>query len=142
MRYRKLRIAWSMVWGVVAVLLIVLWVRSYSWDDCGSVHIPLMNWLGFRSNNGAETVYINIIQSFQFELVSHPANHLLDSVPNYHGFGILHYSPSLAVRVPHWLSVLFVSALGTLPWLRCRFTLRTLLVATTLIAIVLGLIVG
>ena len=26
---RKLRIAWSVAWGVVAVLLCVLWVRSY-----------------------------------------------------------------------------------------------------------------
>ena len=29
MKFRKLRIAWSVVWGVAAVLLIVLWVRSY-----------------------------------------------------------------------------------------------------------------
>src|SRR5687768_3936293 len=28
-RYRKLRIAWSVGWGLVAVLLCVLWVRSY-----------------------------------------------------------------------------------------------------------------
>src|SRR4051812_11045209 len=29
MRYRKLRIAWSVCWGLACVLLIVLWVRSY-----------------------------------------------------------------------------------------------------------------
>ena len=29
MKYRKLRIAWSVAWGAVAVLLGVLWVRSY-----------------------------------------------------------------------------------------------------------------
>ena len=29
MGYRKLRIAWSVVWGIATVLLIVLWVRSY-----------------------------------------------------------------------------------------------------------------
>ena len=34
MRFRKLRIAWSVVWGLAAVLLIVLWVRSYWWHDC------------------------------------------------------------------------------------------------------------
>src|SRR5262245_32774785 len=33
MKYRKLRIAWSVVWGVVAVLLCVLWVRSYWLSD-------------------------------------------------------------------------------------------------------------
>src|SRR5690242_4400156 len=34
MKYRKLRIAWSVIWGVASVLLIVLWLRSYS-DDLG-----------------------------------------------------------------------------------------------------------
>jgi hypothetical protein len=100
-----------------------------------------MNWLGFRSNNGTATVYINTIQSLQFALVSEPANDRLDVVRNYHGFGFLFYSPSLAVRVPHCLTVLFVSALATLPWLRWRFSLRTLLIATTLVAAVLGLVV-
>ena len=33
MRFRKLRIAWSVVCGVACVLLIVLWVRSYSQTD-------------------------------------------------------------------------------------------------------------
>src|SRR5262245_16243948 len=34
MRFRKLRIAWSVVWGIAAVLLIVLWVRSFNrFDD-------------------------------------------------------------------------------------------------------------
>ena len=30
MRFRKLRIAWSVGWGIIAVLLIALWVTSYS----------------------------------------------------------------------------------------------------------------
>src|SRR4051812_13479439 len=33
MRYCKLRIAWSVAWGVVAVSLCVLWVRSYRTAD-------------------------------------------------------------------------------------------------------------
>src|SRR5690348_12392415 len=34
MKHRKLRIAWSVVWGTVAVLLVALWVRSYwRWDQ-------------------------------------------------------------------------------------------------------------
>jgi hypothetical protein len=33
MRFRKLRIAWSVGWSLLAVLLIALWVRSYRhWD--------------------------------------------------------------------------------------------------------------
>ena len=33
MNYRELRIAWSVGWGLVAVLLCALWVRSYWWAD-------------------------------------------------------------------------------------------------------------
>src|SRR3954470_13955494 len=33
MRFRKLRIAWSVVCGIACVLLIVLWVRSYTQLD-------------------------------------------------------------------------------------------------------------
>src|SRR5690242_19908247 len=33
MRYRGLRIAWSVFRGLAAALLIVLWVRSYWWCD-------------------------------------------------------------------------------------------------------------
>src|SRR6478609_9016585 len=31
MNYRKLRIAWSVVWGIATVLLIALWAGSYWW---------------------------------------------------------------------------------------------------------------
>src|SRR4051794_10959899 len=33
MRFRKLRIAWSVMCLIACVLLIVLWVRSYWWAD-------------------------------------------------------------------------------------------------------------
>jgi hypothetical protein len=33
MKYRKLRIAWSVAWGIVAALFVVLWVLSY-WQGC------------------------------------------------------------------------------------------------------------
>jgi hypothetical protein len=47
--------------------------------------------------------------------------------------------------LPYWTIVLGASAISLLPWtlwLRFRFSLRTLLIATTLVAIVLGLIVA
>src|SRR3954469_13810361 len=33
MRFRKLRIAWSVFWGLAAVLLVMLCMRSYWWQD-------------------------------------------------------------------------------------------------------------
>src|SRR5437763_4883145 len=33
MKFRKLKIAWSVFWGLGCVLLVVVWVRSYTWID-------------------------------------------------------------------------------------------------------------
>ena len=47
------------------------------------------------------------------------------------------------VIVPFWMAVLSTGSLATAPWVRWskRFRVRTLLIATTLVAVVLGLIV-
>jgi hypothetical protein len=45
---------------------------------------------------------------------------------------------------PYWFLILLTAAIAAAPWLRWpkRFSLRTLLIATTLVAVVLGLIVA
>jgi hypothetical protein len=45
------------------------------------------------------------------------------------------------IKFPHWLIVLGASAMAAAPWVSYRFSLRTLLIATTLVAVVLGAIV-
>ena len=48
------------------------------------------------------------------------------------------------IHFPHWLTVLVCCAVSGVPWLGYvprRFSLSTLLVATTLVAVVLGLVV-
>jgi hypothetical protein len=42
--------------------------------------------------------------------------------------------------LPHWFVALLFAALAALPWIRPTFSLRTLLIATTLIAVLLGLV--
>jgi hypothetical protein len=47
------------------------------------------------------------------------------------------------VTFPYWLAVILsggVAALAASPWFKCRFSLRTLLIAMTLVAVVLGAI--
>src|SRR4051812_42476544 len=50
MRFRKLRIAWSVFWGLAAVLLIVLWVRSYRLNDNLMFATNKSAVTGFKSN--------------------------------------------------------------------------------------------
>jgi hypothetical protein len=45
------------------------------------------------------------------------------------------------VSVSYWLPTLGTIPIGYVPWLRWRFSLRTLLIATALVAVVVGLIV-
>jgi hypothetical protein len=46
-----------------------------------------------------------------------------------------------AVIVPYWAMIVAVATVAPAPWFRWRFGMRTLLIATTLVAVVLGLIV-
>ena len=139
MRFRKLRIAWSVVWGLAAVLLIVLWVRSYWWmDQLGSpwsrtrilmvgsleggllVQVPFHDW-GYRWNVKSYSLKSGGRSSFRF-------GSEFRRIPD--GFCL-----------PHSSLVVLYATLAAVSWLPWRFTLRTLLIATTLVAVVLGLIV-
>ncbi len=134
MKHPKLRIAWSVVWGSVAVLLVALWVRSYACLD--SVHARTHNVV---SANGtvyfdcgitwAKSVRISRYLPFQSELTSSRSE-------------TAHATPTAAqVRVPHWTLVTCIAAIGATSLISYRFSLRTLLIATTFIAVGLGLIV-
>jgi hypothetical protein len=87
MRYRTLRIAWSVAWGMVAVLLIVFWVRSHHSSDT-----LVGRFTSVRSFN------VDSIQgSFGFALFEdryiHKLEHVVEDVSIYHGYA----KPSSAV---------------------------------------------
>ena len=52
MKYRKLRIAWSVGCGFACVLLIALWVRSYAWRDRASIPLRATRFLRIDSSHG------------------------------------------------------------------------------------------
>ena len=142
MRFRKLRIAWSVFWGLAAVLLIVLWVRSY-W--CADLLI-VSQMQGVVSTHGAVRVCgFNLDSPTPQWMISFPETLEGATSADYSIFGFSYsQSPSSLlerIRVPYWFFVFLSVVAGTTPWLRFRFTLRTLLIAMTLVAVVLGLIV-
>jgi hypothetical protein len=117
MRFRKLRIAWSVAWGIGCVLLIVLWVRSY------------------------------IIQR-QFKLIDD-----IDGISTEGSLILLKPAPVEAspfddefvpitriLQMPYWSITLLSASLAVVPWIR-RFSLRTMLIATMMVAVGLGLAV-
>ena len=64
---------------------------------------------------------------------------------SYFGFAVLSKPDVYQIYLPSWLVAAGILGLATVPWYTrknfYRFSLRTLLIATTLIAVVLGLIV-
>jgi hypothetical protein len=139
MRYRKLRIAWSVVWGLAAVLLIVLWVRSY-WT-CESIarwNVELSSGFGVvRFYVSSDTIYDRWLWS-----TIRADEVVLDENVDFRTFALRRDTDGGYLNVPHWFLLLVVLLSAVASWtFRWRFTLRTLLIATTLVAVVLGLAV-
>ena len=139
MKHRKLRIAWSVAWGVLAVLLCVLWVRSYGRIDTVSGNFRQQQFVHFKSHNGIFTAFtIHSIPGASWKgKVKHA--HVLEGQK--WAFFAARSRRIISVATPVWPLVVVTLAASTLPWLSSRFSLRTLLIVTTVIALVLGLIV-
>ena len=154
MRFRKLRITWSVVCGVACVLLIVLWARSYYSRDMtrGCIFGRHLH-MSVTSLNGEVATAFDEWRGdphpWMFDSVTDTKNMIavfsnVGKPPlSWLGFR-LQFSASLVVIVlPYWFLILAVTTIASIPWTgwKRRFSLRTLLIATTLVAVVLGLIV-
>jgi hypothetical protein len=58
------------------------------------------------------------------------------------GFNVVADQYYWTLYLPHWFVLCGVITLAAVPWLRWRFSVRMLLVVTTLVAIALGLVVS
>jgi hypothetical protein len=163
MKYRKLRIAWSVAWGVMAVLLLVLWVRSYWWIDSvysarSTVHISITV---FRGQVGATWLKYPAPIPVQAQSFMRHSNRITGGtrvnyndgtgkpLPSYLGFKSSWLSAPRPLRavtlvIPFWFPTFVLTLVAAAPYsrrMKWRFSLRTLLIATTLIAVVLGAVV-
>jgi len=145
MRFRKLRIAWSVGCGIVCVLLIVLWVRSYWWSEgCRIARGSVGSMYGYFAI-GVNDIFVP--PPFYSEPIREDDMKQIERIIQENttlGFGYVGGPQASNVVFPDWIAVLLFSAIAAVPWLRYfprRFSLRTLLIATTLVAVVLGLIV-
>jgi hypothetical protein len=123
MKFPRLRIAWSVAWGIAAMLLCALWVRSHTITE-NYLSITLSNSRAFSVDSEEGSVAIRSMDS----MVDGPLSLVIDHKTYF---------------IPYLFLVLLAATLAAVPWIRWsnRFSLRTLLIATTLIAVALGLIV-
>ena len=156
---RFLQITVSVVFGLLCFVFTELWMRSYRWETIlqgviGTERVQIGTALGVME------VYISLnVQSPNFP--SRPFSPNLQSpnipntswsrqslsVPSFRTQRIvwkLHrLKPNgINIAVPHWFLVLISALLAVAPWARRRFSLQTLLIATTLVAVLLGAMVA
>src|SRR4051812_43927083 len=148
MRFRKLRIAWLLFWSVACILLVVLWTRSYRWQE---------QFVRIRSSNNR---FVMLGQSYGAVFFRTGDPQITDwrryTVLDKWYLSRIEADPyrvqklwikldirngHRGIHLPHWIVLLACCAISSAPWLGCRFSLRTLLIATTLVAVVLGLAV-
>jgi hypothetical protein len=148
MNSRNFRIVWSVAWGVVALLLVVLWVRSY-WhtDSLTRVGNDLIfqrigtdyGILFFGWSDYKETPHIPPVDLTDgWEYQEFDGKPIPGIVPPW---AFEWNTRGALVSLPAWFATALSLMVATAPWLTWRFSLRTLLIATTLIALVLGIIV-
>jgi hypothetical protein len=148
-RLPKLRIAWSVGCGIACVLLVVLWVRSYWHMDVFVFGGAPPHGITISSLNGGVTLLYSLFRDgdvieLRLWAWSQPVS-IVQTLPGFDEacarFHVRQFLGGFEVVLPHWFVVGIVATFTSVPWLRWRFSLRTLLIATTLIAVVLGIIV-
>jgi hypothetical protein len=166
---RYLRIAVSLLSLIACMLLVASWVRSYLWMDQYIHPVSAVRYFGLTSIEGqvvfgasddpdlsaAFSRYgsIWIRKAFPLRDWDKAVGGPVPFFPAARPRGIIRW-PRLAknayvmskpgsnhyeVIVPYWLLVLSTAALAAAPWIKWRFSLRTLIIVMTLVAVVLGL---
>ena len=148
--FKALRIAFSATCIVVAVLLCLLWVRSYddqyygliAWDnsfELGSEYGYLAIFVGSDIWETTKESHWEFVDETDYTVLFPII--LEDVSPGLHWYNDV--DGSFWAAVPHVIVISMFAALAAVPWIRWsrRFSLRTLLIATTLVAVVLGLAV-
>jgi hypothetical protein len=146
MRFGKLRIAWAVVCGILCLLLILLWLRSYAIRD--TVWLLTTN-RGIELNSELGHVVIISTTPKEFggttpfktfhETINPKRTHSFKN--NVLGF-LYKCQPNLKrIDVPYYFIVLTCVSLSA--WSQrkgFKFSLRTLLIGMTVVAAILGLI--
>lgn len=133
-----LRVAFSVVCGIISLLLVMLWVRSYSYSDELRLSITDSRILWFDSMFGETSLSSIPLRgpAWQATIISEQIEQPGSTV----GFTFRRKRGAWSLSVRHWFLVLLCFMLAAAPWLKWRFSLRTLLIAMALIALGLGIV--
>jgi hypothetical protein len=152
------------VCGIVCLLLITLWLRSYLDRDFSVIEISNVSWIHLVSMHGRlSCAVVNLPAAGSVDPFLMPVPgvdyHLLRQLftegngsreipkefrqPLYTSlyFDWNVYGDGIEFVIPYWLPAMLAATLAAVPWITWKFRLRTLLIVMTLVAVLLTAIV-
>jgi hypothetical protein len=155
MKFRKLRIAVTALCLLACVLLVALWVRTAgNGDNFQEPVFEVGNFAVYSTDGIIWAVKARFVQyspatgsgvSFYIppRYQATPDGFASTAIHKRRGFDMKFWSRwQWFVQAPNWFPVLVAAALAAAPWIKWRFSLRTLLIATALVAVGLGIVVA
>jgi hypothetical protein len=139
------RVAFSVAWGTLCLLAIVFWARSYWYEDYGMLAFLPAEHVQVYSTSGPVFVSFEHKPARQWADWSStrttiaPATDDIDRVP----WLRLAFWPTFArLYLAHWFLAVVAGGLALAPWYQHKFSLRTLMLAVTVLALIAGVILG
>lgn len=145
-RFCRLRIAVSVFFAVLTIALCVLWVTSYYYESylqrgTGSAVLQLQSAYGrLKASKIAPPLSDKLNRDW--EMLIEPASAARQLPTPTLGIGWFSNQFMTSIFLPFWLLAIVCITLTAAPWpcYRNQFSLRTMLIAMTLFAVVLGLV--
>jgi hypothetical protein len=139
MKYRKLRITFSAASGVMCLLLSLLWARGHFWADD-------IRWSRYCIVIGSNTGKLYLFKSKSLVLLLPEPGALKYSCysarePWWITDSTSPFAGDYTICFPTWCAAAAAGIAAAVPWVPWRFSLRIMLLATTLLALVLGFII-
>jgi hypothetical protein len=139
MKIRTAQTAVSVVCLLTCALIVALWVRSIWVEDAlrwiGSGKITLISREGVVTLSSSNAIRFSGTPRWEWE--STPVGDLMpDALRGWH---FRFDRNGMFVRFPLWLPVTIFMLSAAAPWIRWSFSLRTMMIASAAIALMLGL---
>ena len=142
--FRFLRIASTLLFSALCIVVIVLWVRSYWYLEGGMISTFPNQHIAFHGGSGRLCVWLEHSRANQwFDWHYHPNIESVspddeDRIPV---FDLAFFWPTMTrLYVAHWLLAVTAALMAIAPWCPRQFGLRAMLIGVTAISVTIALI--
>jgi hypothetical protein len=143
MRFRKLRIAWSAVFGLLCLLMVAWWIRGYWWQDDGFVKFVPSQQVQYSAGEGRMCLWFEHSQTNKWYGWDGTAIQVRTgpTVPNRIPWFDVGFWPHMTrVYAAHCFLTMVLGSLAAVVWCPRRFSIRGILITTAVIATILSVI--